>query len=141
MTTSPRRTAVATTARRPTPWPLACLVICLLSSAEVAVSNAFLLIPRSARLTGGRSGTRKSNSLVSTSLPTTTITRASSCFRPPGATSSALKHASRSAYGPMSKVDSTKGGGCPFLSSSYAYKTYAVPALFNDAGECSWIVH
>jgi len=32
----------------------------------------------------------------------------------------------------MSKVDSSKSGGCPFLDTSYEYKTYAVPALFSD---------
>lgn len=32
----------------------------------------------------------------------------------------------------MSKVDSSKAGGCPFLDTSYVYKTYAVPALFSD---------
>lgn len=31
----------------------------------------------------------------------------------------------------MSEVDSSKGGGCPFLDTSYVYKTYAVPALFS----------
>lgn len=34
--------------------------------------------------------------------------------------------------GPMSQVDSSKSGGCPFLDTSYVYKTYAVPALFSD---------
>jgi len=34
----------------------------------------------------------------------------------------------------MSQVDSTKSGGCPFLDTSYVYKTYAVPALFSESG-------
>ena len=34
----------------------------------------------------------------------------------------------------MSKVDSNKSGGCPFLDTSYVYKTYAVPALFSEEG-------
>ncbi|KAL3792916.1 hypothetical protein ACHAW5_006823 [Stephanodiscus triporus] len=123
MTTSRPRTAIATTVR---------IFLCLLSSSSIAVGNALLLIPRSARSTGGRSGTQDSNSLTSTSLPTATITRASSCFHSPKATSSALKYASQAADGPMSKVDSTKSGGCPFLTTSYVYKTYAVPALFDD---------
>ena len=50
----------------------------------------------------------------------------------------ALNYASRAASsddgGPMSKVDSNKSGGCPFLDTSYVYKTYAVPALFSEEG-------
>jgi len=45
-----------------------------------------------------------------------------------------LNYASQAASddGPMSQVDSSKSGGCPFLDTSYVYKTYAVPALFSD---------
>lgn len=32
----------------------------------------------------------------------------------------------------MSQVDSNKSGGCPFLDTSYVYKTYEVPALFGE---------
>lgn len=51
---------------------------------------------------------------------------------------SALQYASRNeahnSGGPMSQVDSTKSGGCPFLDTSYIYKTYAIPALFSESG-------
>ena len=53
-------------------------------------------------------------------------------------TRTALKYASKASAssdgGPMSEVDSSKGGGCPFLDTSYVYKTYAVPALFSAKG-------
>ncbi len=118
-TTSPPRTAVATAVPTPPPWPLACFLLCLLSFANIGFIDAFV-----------------SNSLLSTSSPTATIARAPYYYCPSKATPSALKYASQAADGPMSKVDSTKSGGCPFLTTSYVYKTYAVPALFNDAGEC-----
>jgi len=46
----------------------------------------------------------------------------------------------------MEQADSNKKGGCPFLDTSYVYKTYEVPALFGAAdsrpivlfdGECN----
>ena len=43
--------------------------------------------------------------------------------------------------GPMSQVDSSKSGGCPFLDTSYVYKTYAVPALFSDQGASLVYMH
>jgi len=47
-------------------------------------------------------------------------------------TKTSLNYASAAADSPMSQVDSSKSGGCPFLDNSYVYKTYAVPALFNS---------
>ena len=49
-------------------------------------------------------------------------------------TSSSLNYASQAATAdsPMSQVDSSKSGGCPFLDTSYVYKTYDVPALFSS---------
>eukprot|EP00581_Thalassiosira_minuscula_P013125 CAMPEP_0183729304 /NCGR_PEP_ID=MMETSP0737-20130205/30013_1 /TAXON_ID=385413 /ORGANISM="Thalassiosira miniscula, Strain CCMP1093" /LENGTH=385 /DNA_ID=CAMNT_0025961455 /DNA_START=10 /DNA_END=1168 /DNA_ORIENTATION=- len=32
---------------------------------------------------------------------------------------------------PMEQADANKRGGCPFLDTSYVYKTYEVPALFS----------
>ena len=56
---------------------------------------------------------------------------------PPTPSKSALQYASvanakNDDTSPMSKVDSSKSGGCPFLDTSYVYKTYAVPALFSE---------
>ena len=117
-TSSPPRAAGATAVRTPTPWPLACFLLRLLSFVNISFSDAFSYSP------------------LSTLSPTATIARAPCHHSPSKATPSALKYASQDADGPMSKVDSTKSGGCPFLTTSYVYKTYAVPALFNDAGEC-----
>eukprot|EP00970_Alexandrium_tamarense_P016873 scaffold7722_cov228-Alexandrium_tamarense.AAC.3 len=48
--------------------------------------------------------------------------------------------------GPMSKVDSSKSGGCPFLVTSFDHRVYTVNALFSEAdsrpiilfdGECN----
>ena len=36
--------------------------------------------------------------------------------------------------GPMSKVDSSKSGGCPFLVTSFDHRVYTVNALFSEAG-------
>jgi predicted DCC family thiol-disulfide oxidoreductase YuxK len=57
----------------------------------------------------------------------------------------ALKYASQAATttdnngGPMSKVDSSTTG-CPFLTTGYIHKTYAIPALFNDVDSRSIVL-
>ena len=99
----------AAVSRRPEAW-LVALLICVCTT-KVSSTNAFLF-PTSASVHHH-----------------TTIS--SSCSN--AKTSSSLNYASQAATAdsPMSQVDSSKSGGCPFLDTSYVYKTYDVPALFN----------
>ena len=97
--------------RRPVTW-LAVLLICVCTT-KVSSTNAFLF-PTPALAVHHHS------------------TISSSCNNIK--TSSSLNYASQAATAdsPMSQVDSSKSGGCPFLDTSYVYKTYDVPALFSS---------
>ncbi|KAL9185313.1 hypothetical protein ACHAXT_003090 [Thalassiosira profunda] len=89
----------------------ACILLALASS----LSHAFL-IPRPAL-----AGVRRPTPSPSARQP--------GCHHP--STATALNYASQASSDPMAKADANKGG-CPFLDTTYVYKTWAVPALFSE---------
>ena len=134
----------ATLLRRTPPWLLVALLI--LSSTTVTLFSHAFVSPRSSFKRGIAHHSLPSPTFTWTSTSSLAV---SSLFRlaynnniasTNPTTSSALKYASRNddsnkSGGPMSQVDSTNNsGGCPFLDTSYVYKTYAVPALFSESG-------
>ncbi|EJK74059.1 hypothetical protein THAOC_04290 [Thalassiosira oceanica] len=72
-------------------------------------------------------------------LPLTTASSSSSpCGshrRPRNPKRTCLGYASKAAVtdgGPMSKVDSSKSGGCPFIDTKFEQRSYAAPAIFSE---------
>ena len=98
---------------RPLAW-LVALLMCVCTT-KISSTNAFFF-PISA--------------LAVHNHHSSSISSYSTCAK---TSSSSLNYASQAATAdsPMSQVDSSKSGGCPFLDASYVYKTYDVPALFN----------
>lgn len=137
--------SLAATVGRPLPWLLAAVLLILSPATTTFFIDAFLF-PSSSL------DSRSAHQYLSPSPISTTSLSLSTLISPSlfhlakiasiTPTKSALKYAPRNnnesnrSGGPMSQVDSTKSGGCPFLDTSYVYKTYAVPALFSESGTC-----
>jgi len=79
----------------------------------------------------GSAGFRLPETVASSSSPRGSL-------RPRNPKRTCLGYASEAAGtddGPMSKVDSSRSGGCPFIDTKFEQKSYAVPAIFSEDGE------
>ena len=123
MASASRGRAVAITTKRRFLWRNTLVTYLLKFCDASSSSNAFVITPSSTRC-----GFITQSSRQCTSISTL-----------------ALKYASQAATttdnngGPMSKVDSSTTG-CPFLTTGYIHKTYAIPALFNDVDSRSIVL-